>query len=136
MTSIILDTNAYTAFKRNDENIKHIIQRVDEIIVPSVVIGELLSGFAAGSKEQHNRQELHDFLASSRVTIAAVTEKTAIHYAKAYLILRKQGTPIPTNDLWIIAIAFEHGCGICSFDKHFNAIDYVLVGTHWTVFFT
>jgi len=136
MTGVILDTNAYTAFMGNNPDIVGIIQRVDEIILPSIVIGELLAGFSAGTREHQNREELHEFLSFSRVVKTGITDITAMHYAKAYLSLRKKGAPVPTNDLWIMAVALEFGYGVCSFDKHFRHLDHLIVGTHWTAFLT
>ena len=38
------------------------------------------------------------------VRILYADEQTAYHYATVYRQLRKQGTPIPTNDMWIAAL--------------------------------
>lgn len=126
MKRIILDTNAYVAYKQNNEAVKEIICRVEYIGFPSTVLGELLGGFALGNKEADNRQELHQFLSSSRVTILPVNENTANYYANIYKVLRKKGRPIPTNDMWIAASALEHGCILCTFDTDFAHIDGLL----------
>lgn len=34
--------------------------------------------------------------------------------------LRTQGTPIPTNDLWIAALVVEHGLTLYTRDRHFE----------------
>jgi len=33
--------------------------------------------------------------------------------------MRKQGTPIPTNDMWIAALALQHSLALHTRDKHF-----------------
>lgn len=40
--------------------------------------------------------------------------------------LRKAGTPIPANDLWIAATAMEHGLTVVTLDKHFARIPQIL----------
>ncbi len=128
MTAVLLDTNAYTAFKQGVPDAVEIIQRAPQVVLCSVVIGELLAGFAVGSREEQNRQELQQFLTSTRVVIVAVDEHTATRYATIYRSLRAKGRPIPTNDMWIAAMALQYGCALFSFDGHFQAVDGLLVG--------
>ena len=74
MRSIALDTNAYAAFKRGDENIMAVLQHAPSIIVCITVLGELLGGFAAGKRESINRSELSQFINSPRVKVVSGTE--------------------------------------------------------------
>ncbi|MDJ0555581.1 MAG: hypothetical protein QNJ68_14295 [Microcoleaceae cyanobacterium MO_207.B10] len=53
---ILLDTNAYTAFKGNVSDAVKIINNAPLIGINSVILGELLGGFAVGSKEVVNRR--------------------------------------------------------------------------------
>ncbi len=85
--------------------------------------GELLGGFAAGSREAKNRSELARFLDSPRVDVVPVTAQTAHSYALVWSGLRRKGQPIPTNDLWIAASALEHGAALLTHDAHFAHID-------------
>jgi tRNA(fMet)-specific endonuclease VapC len=119
---ILIDTNAYTAFKRGLTEAVDIIQRSPQIALPIIVIGELLAGFAAGQREEKNKQELELFLASPRVTFLAIDKQTTEFYASVYASLRSKGQPIPTNDLWIAALALQHGAVLFSFDAHFQHI--------------
>jgi tRNA(fMet)-specific endonuclease VapC len=128
MKKILLDTNAYVAFKRGEKVALHIIQKVDSIGFSVVVLGELLAGFSAGSKESINRQELKAFLGSPRVVMLNVGETTTEFYAKVFSGLKQKGKPIPTNDLWIAATALEHGYAIFTYDQHFKEINGLLVG--------
>ncbi|MHB0980923.1 MAG: PIN domain-containing protein [Thermoleophilia bacterium] len=43
--------------------------------------------------------------------------------------LRRKGRPIPTNDLWIAAGAFEHGVPLLTRDDHFRHVDGLLVAS-------
>ena len=119
---IMLDTNAYSAFKRGDESARETIASADEILLPTPVLGELRAGFRSGSREEANLHELELFLSSPRVRVHTLGEETAIFYAEVHGSLRKAGTPIPTNDLWIAASALESGSMLVTRDSHFDAV--------------
>lgn len=128
MRSIALDTNAYAAFKRGDEQIVAILQHAPSIIVCATVLGELLGGFAAGQRESSNRSELSQFINAPRVKVVPSTAATADLYALVYAALRRKGQPIPTNDLWIAASSLEHGAALLTLDAHFKNIDGLRAG--------
>lgn len=131
MNPILIDTDAYVAFKRGRPQAIAILQHAPMIAVNTIVLGELLSGFAAGSKEKDNLAELKKFLSSSRLTILPVDYQTARKYADVYIALKKKGTPIPTNDMWIAASALRHGLDLFSYDKHFKAVEDLRVVTDY-----
>jgi tRNA(fMet)-specific endonuclease VapC len=126
---VLIDTNAYTAFKKGDEQIITILQHADVIAVSTIVLGELLAGFAGGNRVKKNSEELRLFLQSTRIKIYSVTPDTAYFFGHIFNSLKQKGKPIPTNDIWIAAQALEHGSVICSYDAHFNAIDGLLVAS-------
>lgn len=128
MNTILLDTNAYVAFKQGQADAVEIVQRALNLAISSTVLGELLAGFAVGAREAQNRVELQQFLASDRVHILMVDDGTATYYATVYRNLRQKGRPIPTNDMWIAASALQHGYALFSHDGHFRAVDNLLVG--------
>jgi predicted nucleic acid-binding protein len=99
-----------------------LLRTAHEIHLPLIVLAELLAGFAAGSRAQKNGEELARFMASPRVHLMKPDEKTARHYADVFVALRKLGIPIPTNDLWIAALARQHRLPLLSFDAHFGAV--------------
>ncbi|MBI2566840.1 MAG: type II toxin-antitoxin system VapC family toxin [Candidatus Schekmanbacteria bacterium] len=103
MRRILLDTSAYSAFFRGHPRIVRAVQGADELHLDPVVIGELLSGFRAGSREKRNRDELDGFLASRRVQVLEITEETSARYAIIVDELKKSGCPIPTNDVCYVA---------------------------------
>ncbi|MEM1168889.1 MAG: type II toxin-antitoxin system VapC family toxin [Cyanobacteria bacterium P01_H01_bin.35] len=126
---ILLDTNAYTAFKRNVSDSVEIIKNSPLIGLNSVILGELLGGFAVGTKEAVNRSELQQFLSIEKVKVFVIDTDTAEYYAIVYRGLRTKGNPIPTNDIWIAATALQHNLGLFSYDKHFQAVDGLVIGT-------
>jgi tRNA(fMet)-specific endonuclease VapC len=123
MRPVLLDTNAYTAFMLGDAAVVEVVAYAERLCLNSVVLGELLGGFAAGTREAKNRAELARFLDSPRVEVLPVTAQTADSYALVYSGLRRKGQPIPTNDLWIAASALEHGAALLTRDAHFTQID-------------
>lgn len=124
---IMIDTNIYTAFKLGDGEVLRELQSVDYIGVSAMVLGELYSGFKAGSKDKQNKEELEKFLSTPRVDVVSINEETAEFYSEVYWNLRKKGKPIPTNDIWIAASAMQHGLALYSFDSHFQYIDGLLL---------
>jgi predicted nucleic acid-binding protein len=127
MKRIILDTNFYAAFKKNDVTAVGLLRRADFVGVSTVILGELLAGFRCGSREDMNRQELDEFLDSPRVDILPIDDETAEFYAQVFQELKQKGRPIPSNDLWLAASALQHGLALATFDDHFSSISGLLL---------
>lgn len=127
MNRILIDTNIYSAAMRGETGVVNALRRVSRIVICAVSIGELLSGFKAGSRERENRAELAAFLDSPRVVLYPVDEDTAEYYSAILNQLKQQGTPIPTNDIWIAAVAFQHGLELFTADHHFSHIKGLLL---------
>jgi len=119
---ICFDTNAYSALMRGYGEVKEILERADSLVMPTIVLGELYAGFVAGRRKQENIRKLQDFLASSGTQVAQITVETAERYGRLVQQLKIQGTPIPTNDIWIAAVAFETGTVLLTADRHFSVI--------------
>jgi len=126
MRKALIDTNIYSAFKRNNTNIIQIFQHLDFIGVNVTVLGELYAGFKGSQREENNRRGLENFMNMPRVHFINTDRDTADFYAQIFDGLKRKGTPIPANDIWIAACAMQNGLGILSFDKHFSHIDGLL----------
>ena len=122
MSPILIDTNAYGLVRRGDERAIAVIRNAQSIGLSTIVIGELLAGFACGSQYRRNIAELYEFIASPAVEILPVDHDTAVSYSEIYAQLRVAGKPIPTNDLWLAATAKQHGLAVFTYDKHFALI--------------
>jgi tRNA(fMet)-specific endonuclease VapC len=127
MKDLLIDTNIYTYALMADPEVVTVLQQAHEIGLCPVSIGELLSGFKGGKKEQENRRELEEFLDSPRVRVYGIDEATSEFYAEILRNLRKKGKPIPTNDIWIASVAFQHGLALFSKDQHFKDIPGLLM---------
>lgn len=130
MSRLLLDTSAYSAFKRGHEGIQRSLQEAEEICLPSIAIGELLAGFRGGTKERQNREGLKKFLSSPRVQVLVVDEEAAVRYGVIQHDLRVAGTPIPTNDIWISAIAMRDGLRVVTTDPHYRKVPHVILDFH------
>lgn len=122
MKGLLIDTNIYSYALRGDGDIVEVLRKAEKIGISVISIGELLSGFKRGGRERKNREELEDFLDSPRVVVYQVDEDTSEHYAEVLHNLRNIGRPVPTNDIWIAAVAFQNGLRLFTNDTHFRAI--------------
>ena len=120
---ILMDSNAYSLWKRGHRQVAELVRSSREVLVPIVVVGELLYGFRYGSRPEENTRELHTFLGDRRVDVVGTTMTTAHRYARVASGLRAKGRPIPTNDIWIAAHTMETGVDLVSSDQHFAAVD-------------
>lgn len=126
MRRVLLDTSAYSLLMRGCKEVAGFLDAAEEVYLPAVVIGELLAGFKKGNTEQRNREILDRFTEVSRVSLLPLDEETAERYAVILDFLRRQGTPIPTNDLWIAASAMQHGLALITADHHFLKLPQVV----------
>ena len=118
----LIDTNIYSHAQRGVSEVIKVLQCLDEIAICSISIGELLSGFKRGLRQSDNRRELAEFLDAPRVQVLSVDETTAEFYAEVLDSMQQAGQPIPTNDVWIAAVAFQHGARLYSMDHHFGKV--------------
>ncbi len=127
MKNVLIDTNVYSYAMKRDPDTVSVLEQTNEIGICSISIGELLSGFKGGNWEEKNRRELEEFLDAPRVQIYRIDENTAEFYAEILHGLREKGKPIPTNDIWIASVAFQHGLPLFSKDRHFKNIPGLLL---------
>ena len=120
--NVLLDTSAYSALRRGYQPVVDVLRRSETVAVSAVVLGELYSGFRAGNRWAENTAQLAQFLSKPSVRVLDVTEETALRYAEVDVYLRKKGRPIPRNDVWIAAVALEHGLQLLTLDVHFREI--------------
>ena len=117
---VAVDTNRYVDFARGEPAVADVLENAEEVLVPLIVLGELRAGFAVGSKGARNEGGLRRFLLRAGVSVLFPDEQTTHHYATVYRQLRQQGTPVPTNDMWIAALVLQHGLVLCARDAHFD----------------
>ncbi len=119
---LALDTNRYTDLCRGDQSVIETVELADQVWLPFIVLGELRAGFAVGSQGPRNEAVMRRFLLKPGIGVLYADEQTTYHYATVYRQLRKQGTPIPTNDMWIAALVLQHSLVLFARDNHFDAL--------------
>jgi tRNA(fMet)-specific endonuclease VapC len=122
MKKVLLDTNAYTSFLAGEERVLDVLGVAETVYMSAVVLGELFAGFRGGTKERENKESLERFLAKPTVAVLDVTRETAEIFGELKAALKKNGAPIPINDVWIAAHAVETGAVLVSFDAHFQNV--------------
>ncbi len=119
---ILLDANTYSLLLLHDQLIAKTLTEASHIVFSSIVIGELLYGYKKGSKELININRLNVFLSHPSVDVINVTKNTAQFYALIRNELANNGSPMPSNDMWIAAHAIESNSTLLTYDKHFQNI--------------
>jgi tRNA(fMet)-specific endonuclease VapC len=119
---ILLDTTAYVAFKQNHADVVDYIVRAERIFFSPVVLGELMFGFRSGTRYKDNMADLNQFLEHEAVELTLIGKVTSDRYSRIAAHLKRRGTPIPTNDIWIAAQAMEQGAELVTLDRHFESI--------------
>jgi len=127
---IALDANAYSELTRGHRGVGSLVRHSKRVLLPAIVAGELLYGFRHGSRFEENWARFEAFMESPIVSLIPVTLTTADRFARIAASLKRKGTPIPTNDIWIAAQAMEAGADLLSSDPHFGAIE----GLAWVPF--
>lgn len=122
MSAYCLDTSAYSNFRRGNEQLAALLDQAELVGVPTVTLGELRTGFLLGGRRPRNEAELDAFLQNPAVEVLPIDFQTSQHYAEMVTELRKAGTPLPTNDIWIAATAARNGTTVLTCDAHFERI--------------
>ena len=117
----LLDTNIVIAVFAQDVSVLQKLGQAGEVFVPSIVLGELNYGAGKSARADENIARIDEFAANSAVLVCDT--ETAQHYGQIKNALRAKGRPVPENDIWIAAIAVQHGLTLVSRDAHFQEID-------------
>jgi tRNA(fMet)-specific endonuclease VapC len=117
----LLDTNIVINLFAQDASVQERLTQAEQVFVPSIVLGELYFGARKSARIEANLAQVDEFAASSAVL--ACDEVTAQEYGRIKNLLRQKGRPIPENDIWIAAVALQHGLILTSRDGHFNEIE-------------
>jgi tRNA(fMet)-specific endonuclease VapC len=125
---VALDTNRLTDLFQGDAALAELLGICDEVWVPLIVLAELKAGFYGGTQQIRNEALLRKLLAKTIVGVLLPSRETAEHYARLFVQLKRAGTPVPDNDLWIAALALEHDLRLVTRDRHFQRIPQLLRG--------
>jgi predicted nucleic acid-binding protein len=119
---VALDTNRLTDLFQGDAALAERLGLCDEVWIPLVVLAEIKAGFLGGTERHRNEILLRKLLSKTTVEVLLPDRETAEHYARLFVQLKRAGTPVPDNDLWIAALALQHDLLLITRDKHFENI--------------
>lgn len=119
---LLIDTNRHSDMIRGNHKVTSRFASASELWMPVIVFGELLSGFAYGKNRRSNEATLHRFLSGPASGLLFLDDGTARMYAEVSTELRNLGTPIPTNDIWIAALAIQNDLTLDTRDQHFQHV--------------
>ena len=117
---MILDTSGLSAVADGDAALQPILRNAVEVTVPVIVLGEYRYGIQQSRDRQRYEQWLTESVRNYRVL--DVDEETSIYYATLRSELKRAGTPIPSNDVWIAALCRQHSFSVLSRDRHFDVV--------------
>jgi len=117
---MILDTNALSAYADGDSGAIESIARTPIVAIPVIVIGEYLFGISQSRQRIGYERWMNGFVGASRTL--EITAETAAMYAEIRSEVKRSGTPIPSNDVWIAALCREHAMPLLSKDRHFDVV--------------
>ncbi len=124
---LLIDTNRYRDLVDGDPHVLEQLRACDRVAISFVSVAELRAGFLLGGRGVQNERTLARFLQKEEVDLLFAASATTHHYGKLFVQLREQGTPVPTNDIWIAALAIEHGLPLYSRDRHFEQLPQIVV---------
>lgn len=119
--NILLDTNIVIGLFANEETVLAHLSETDSVFIPSVVLGELYFGAYKSAHGEDNVRRIDELASANAVLVCDAV--TANYYGRIKKALRDKGKPLPENDIWIAAIAQQHGLAIASRDQHFREIE-------------
>lgn len=119
---LVLDSSAYSHLRRGREAVLDAIAAAESVLLPATVLGELEAAFEIGERSKENRIVLADFLNEPFVSILSTDRSVARRYGQIFALLRRAGTPIPVNDIWIAAATLDCGGHLLTFDRHFRRV--------------
>jgi tRNA(fMet)-specific endonuclease VapC len=117
----LLDTNIVIALLEGEEAVLSNLDRVAEVFIPAIVLGELFFGAAKSGRPFENASIIERFAVGRSVLSCDLPAARA--YGRMRQQLRAKGRPLPENDIWIAATAYSHGLVLVTRDRHFREID-------------
>lgn len=115
----------YSDAARADKTALKYMSTADGVYLPVIVIGELKRCFYHGNRISPNLVALEQFIAKPRVQVLDVNSETAEQFGRLSAYLKKQGTPIPVNDVWIAALCVQYNLSLLTRDSDFERLPQV-----------
>jgi len=117
---VILDTNGVSALAEGESALESILRKANRVAIPVIVLGEYRYGISLSREQKRYEEWLTEYL--PKFLILDIDERTTVPYAAIRSELKRAGTPIPSNDVWIAALCRQHSLPLLTRDRHFDAV--------------
>ena len=117
---MILDTNGVSALAEGESALESILRKAGRVAIPVIVLGEYRYGISRSREQKRYEEWLTEYL--PKFLILDIDERTSVPYAAIRSELKRAGTPIPSNDVWIAALCRQHSLPLLTRDRHFDAV--------------
>jgi len=123
----LLDTNVVIAFLAGELAIRQLLAEAEDVFVPIIALGELYFGARKSGQVEKNLTRINEFVINCSILVCDTD--TAREYGIIKNTLRAKGRPIPENDIWIAAVAKQHGLTLVTRNLHFSEIQSLNIET-------
>jgi len=117
---VILDTNGVSALAEGESALESLLRKANRVAIPVIVLGEYRYGISRSREQKRYEEWLTAYL--PKFLILDIDERTTVPYAAIRSELKRAGTPIPSNDVWIAALCRQHSLPLLTRDRHFDAV--------------
>jgi len=117
---VILDSNGVSALAEGESALESILRKANRVAIPVIVVGEYRYGISRSREQKRYEEWLTEYL--PKFLILDIDERTTVPYAAIRSELKRAGTPIPSNDVWIAALCRQHSLPLLTRDRHFDAV--------------
>ena len=121
----MLDSDAYSMLMRGDSRVGDVVRSAEQIVMPSVLVGELMYAFRQGQRTEQHVDQLRSFLDRPYISFMSAGPVTADRYARIMESLGARGIQVPTNRVWVAAHAMETDADLVSADRHYGHIEQI-----------
>ena len=117
---MILDTNGVSALAEGESALESILRKANRVAIPVIVLGEYRYGISRSREQKRYEEWLTEYV--PKFLILDIDERTTVPYVAIRSELKRAGTPIPANDVWIAALCRQHSLPLLTRDRHFDAV--------------
>ena len=117
----LLDTNIIIRMFTGNTAIQEKMQNGNNLFLASPSVGELYYGAQKSEKVTENLHRVNTFV--EKHIILSCDLETAQWFGIIKDRLRRKGSPIPDNDIWIAALAMQYDLILVTRDSHFDAVE-------------
>lgn len=120
--TIVVDTSAVIEAIRQSPQALMALATAEEVLLPFVVLAELEAGVRCSDRPESERQKIDRFVARMSPRIIWADEATVELWAELRAAASRPGRTRAANDLWIAALARQHGAPVLAYDAHFDGL--------------